>query len=305
MQAGDGGRDGGDDDGGNGGEGRAPEGAASTAEHDWGGDLLPAGAPPWEDDLALLRNAADAAGRIALKHFRADPRSWDKEGGLGPVSEADLEVDEMLRHRLLAARPDHGWLSEETEDDPARLGCERAFIVDPIDGTRAFIAGESGFSHALALSVEGRIRAAVVHLPARGETYWATEGGGAFLNGAPVAPSAVADPDAAKILVSKHHLAAEHWPGGAPAGGPHFRPSLAWRLCLVAAGAFDAMITLRPAWEWDVAAGDLIAQEAGAVVTDRDGRAAVYNAEHPRVHGMVAAAPALAAPLMGRMAKPG
>lgn len=264
-----------------------------------------AGGGPWAADLALLRDAAEAAGEIALRHFRQDPKSWDKEGGLGPVSEADLEVDEMLRARLLAARPDHGWLSEETEDDPKRLEHERVFIVDPIDGTRAFIAGETGFSHALALAVDGAVKAAVVHLPAREETYWAVEGGGAFLNGAPIAPSAAADPDAAKILVSRHHLAAEHWPGGAPQVGPNFRPSLAWRLCLVAAGRFDAMVTFRPAWEWDVAAGDLIAAEAGALVCDRDGRPARYNAEHPRVHGMLAAAPKLAGPLLARMGATG
>lgn len=257
----------------------------------------------WADDLALLLSAAEDAGRIAMGHFRHDPKSWDKEGGLGPVSVADLEVDDMLRARLIAARPDHGWLSEETEDDRARLTAERVFIIDPIDGTRAFIAGETGFSHALALSVGGAVRVGVVHLPARGETYWAAEGCGAWMNGAPVAPSVCADPDAARLLVSKHHLAAEHWPGGAPAGAPNFRPSLAWRLCLVAAGRFDGMLTLRPAWEWDVAAGDLIVREAGAEVTDRDGFHAVYNAETPRVHGMLAAPKALHAALRGRMAQ--
>lgn len=272
-----------------------------------GGD--PCGGDPsggiWADDLALLLDAAKDAGDIAMRHFRRDPKSWDKAGGLGPVSEADLEVDDMLRARLITARPDHGWLSEETEDDRARLTCARTFIIDPIDGTRAFIAGETGFSHALALSVGGAVRVGVVHLPARGETYWAAEGCGAFMNGVPVAPSACTDPDAAQLLVSKPHLAAEHWPGGAPAGGPHFRPSLAWRLCLVAAGRFDGMLTLRPAWEWDVAAGDLIVREAGAEVTDRDGARAVYNAEHPRVHGMLAAPGPLHAALRARMAPPG
>lgn len=259
------------------------------------------GGADWSADLALLRGAAEEAGRIAMRHFRRDPKSWDKEGGLGPVSEADLEVDAMLRRELLAARPDHGWLSEETEDDPARLVCERVFICDPIDGTRAFIAGETGFSHALALSVGGRVKAAVVHLPAREETYWAVAGGGAFRNGEPIAPSACTDPDAAAFLVSRPHLQAEHWPGGAPQVRPQFRPSLAWRLCLVAAGRFDAMLTLRPAWEWDVAAGDLIASEAGAVVTDRGGAPVRYNAEHPRAAGMLAAAAGLHPQLLARL----
>lgn len=267
-----------------------------------GAEAPGAGAPgPWGADLTLLLEAAKAAGVIAMRHFRDDPKTWDKEGGLGPVSEADLEVDAMLRARLLEARPDHGWLSEETEDDPRRLVCERVFIIDPIDGTRAFIAGETGFSHALALSVAGRIRAAVVHLPAREETYWAAEGGGAWLNGRRIAPSACADPDAAALLASRQHLSEEHWPGGAPAGKPNFRPSLAWRLCLVGAGRFDGMLTFRPAWEWDAAAGDLIAVEAGAVVTDRAGEATRYNSEHPRIPGLVAAAPALHPRLMDRL----
>lgn len=256
----------------------------------------------WADDLALLRGAAVAAGEIAMRHFRSDLKSWDKAGGLGPVSEADLEVDAMLTATLRAARPDHGWLSEETEDDLVRLSHDRVFIVDPIDGTRAFIAGETGFSHALALSVDGVIRAGVVHLPARGETYWAAEGCGAWKDGVRIAPSRCADADAARLLASRPHLGAEHWPGGAPAGKPHLRSSLAWRLCLVAAGDFDGMLTLRPAWEWDVAAGDLIVREAGADVTDKDGARAVYNDEDPRVPGMVAAPRALHRALMDRLA---
>ncbi len=256
-------------------------------------------------DLALLSDAARAAGEIAMRRFRSDIESWDKGGGQGPVSDADLEIDAMLRSELRAARPDYGWLSEETEDDRARLEAERVFIVDPIDGTRAFIAGQPTFAHALAVVERGVPVAGVVHLPAKDRMFSAIVGGGAFLNGAPIAPSGRTALDGASALTGAAQMAPELWPGGPPPVSRHFRSSLAYRLCLVACGRFDAMITLRPAWEWDVAAGDLIVREAGGEVTDREGARALYNAEHPRVHGMLAAPRPLHAALMARMARPG
>jgi voltage-gated potassium channel Kch len=117
-------------------------------------------------DLALLTEAALKAGEIAMRFWKRSPKSWDKGGGHGPVTEADLDVNEMLAAKLLAARPDYGWLSEETEDGAARLAAERVFIIDPIDGTRAFMAGEDTFAHSLAVAEHGRVTAAVVYLPA-------------------------------------------------------------------------------------------------------------------------------------------
>ena len=95
-----------------------------------------------ETDLELLLRGVQAAEPFAIKHFKADPKVWNKSGGLGPVSEADLAIDEELNRIFTKARPDYGWLSEETDDDPARLEHDRVFIVDPIDGTRAFISGQ-------------------------------------------------------------------------------------------------------------------------------------------------------------------
>jgi myo-inositol-1(or 4)-monophosphatase len=252
----------------------------------------PAHDPRDAADLALLRDAAEEAGRIARRYHRRGPRAWDKAGGAGPVTEADIAVDDMLRARLTAARPGYGWLSEETEDAHRAPGPARTFVIDPIDGTRAFMEGSDGFSHALAVVEHGTPRAAVVALPARrdgaGETYAAALGHGATLDGAPIAASRVAEPEAAQILASRAAWEAARWRGG-PRGTRRFRSSLAWRLCLVAAGRFDAMVTLHPAWEWDIAAGALIATEAGARVTDPRGRALTYNAPHPKVPGVVAA----------------
>jgi myo-inositol-1(or 4)-monophosphatase len=140
-------------------------------------------APDPATDLALLIEATEAAGRIALSYWRQAPKAWEKAAEAGPVSEADLAVDAALAAGLRAARPDYGWLSEETPDDPARLSRDRVFILDPIDGTRAFLAGEETFSVSLAVATAGLVTAAVVHLPARGETYAAHLDGEARLNG--------------------------------------------------------------------------------------------------------------------------
>jgi myo-inositol-1(or 4)-monophosphatase len=251
------------------------------------------------DDLSLLLAAAEHAGRIALRYWRRAPEAWNKHDD-SPVTEADMAVNRMLQADLTAARPGYGWLSEETPDSAARLSCERVFVVDPIDGTRAFIAGETAFSHALAVVENGVPVAGVVHLPAQGVTYAAAAGRPATRNGQPVACSATASPDGASALMSSAALAAEHWPGGVPGLRRHFRASLAWRFCLVADGSFDALLTVRPAWEWDIAAGALIAGRAGAVVGDAAGRALVFNRPVPQAAGVIAAGPALHRALMAR-----
>lgn len=259
--------------------------------------------PPADPDLALLLAAAEAAGRVARRHFRAGGRVWDKGGGQGPLTEADLEIDALLRAMLTAARPGWGWLSEESTDlaDPARLGVETVFIVDPIDGTRAFAEGQTSFAHALAVVRGGRPVAAVVHLPLKDLTYAATRGGGAWLNGRRMAQSGRAEPAGARVLASRAALEPSAWTGGVPAVERHFRPSLAWRLALVGEGAFDAALSLRDAWDWDIAAASLIAEEAGARVTDRAGGALAFNSPAARSPGLIAAPPALHAALLGAL----
>lgn len=247
-------------------------------------------------DLALLERAAGKAGALALDHFRQPVEVWQKDDG--PVSEADLAVDRLLRQDLGVARPDYGWLSEETADAGERLAARHLFIVDPIDGTRAFLAGDAGFSTALAVAEEGRVVAAVVHLPARRETYSAAIGQGARRNGLPIACSRRGTLERATALAAKRQLDPALWPGGAPPCDRHFRSSLAWRFCLVAAGRFDLMLTLRDSFDWDVAAGSLIAAEAGASVTDGQGRPLRFNRPLPKQAGVVAAPPLLHDQLM-------
>ena len=248
-----------------------------------------------------MTGAAQEAGRIALRFWKRDPESWDKGDGAGPVTEADLAVNRMLQADLCAARPGYGWLSEETEDSAARGGADRLFIVDPIDGTRAFIAGEEHFAHSLAVAQRGRVVAGVVYLPAIDRLYAAVEGGGATVNGVPLRASDRATMEGASILSTKANFLPEQWPGGVPDLKRSFRSSLAYRLCLVAEGRYDGMLTLRESWEWDIAAGSLIADRAGAAVSDRAGAALRFNTPLARNAGVVAAAPAVHRALIARL----
>lgn len=257
---------------------------------------------PGNDDLALVTQAAEAAGEIAMRHFGSTPRVWDKEAGQGPVSEVDLEIDAALRAMLLSARPGYGWLSEETPDSPDRLTRDHVFIVDPLDGTRAYLDGQDGFAHPVCVAEHGRPVAAAIHLPRLGQTYSAALGQGAFCNGAPIAVAGRVA--AARVLALRSQFDPAHWPGGLPDISHHFRPALAWRMALVADGTFDAMLTFKPAWHWDIAAGALIVTEAGGRVSDDRGAPLKFNTPDPRSPGVVAANPALHATLMDRRETP-
>lgn len=244
-------------------------------------------------DLALICEAAEDAGRVALGFWRGAFRHWDKDAGAGPVSEADLAVNARLADLLKPRRPDYGWLSEEGPADPGRMSARRCLIVDPIDGTRAFIEGNEGFSVCIAVVEDGRPIAGVVHLPVPGLTYAAEVGGPATLNGTPIrAPEAPLTD--ATVLTTKAALASEHWRDGrVPPLRRHFRSSLAWRLCLVAEGRFDSVLSVRPVWDWDIAAASLIAAQAGCTVSDAGGRPFRFNGPQARGNGLIVAPPRL------------
>src|SRR5215472_3909935 len=129
--------------------------------------------------------AAQGAGAIARRYFDGTFRKWEKTKG-EPVTEADLEVDRFLFEMLTAARPGYGWLSEESADNEARLKTEKTFVVDPIDGTIAFLRGRPHFTHAIAVVEKGRPTAAVVLNPITGECFGAAAGRGATLDGRPI-----------------------------------------------------------------------------------------------------------------------
>lgn len=252
-------------------------------------------------DLALLSGAVAEAGKIAMRFFRANPTVWDKGADHGPVTEADLAVNAYLKETLRQARPDYGWLSEETPDDASRLNCHRVFIIDPIDGTRAFIAGETNFSISVAVAEAGEVIAGAVYLPAKNRLYTGQKGGLAHCDGVPVRASNCNTLNGAHVLATKANMVSEFWPGGVPDLQRSFRTSLAYRLCLVAEGRYDGMLSFRPTWEWDIAAGALICACAGAEVTDRRGERLRFNLPGAQTNGVMATAPGLHRQLLERL----
>ncbi|MEO0633379.1 MAG: 3'(2'),5'-bisphosphate nucleotidase CysQ [Pseudomonadota bacterium] len=247
-------------------------------------------------DLPLLIDAARCASRIATSFTGPTATRWDKADGAGPVTEADLAVDTYLRETLLLARPDYGWLSEETEDGAARLDRDMVFIVDPIDGTRNFVEGGQTWAISMAIARKGQVTAGVIALPLRNKLFAAGIGCGATLNGAPINVREMEIPP--RVLCARPIMDDHHWPGGRPHFSRHYRPSLAYRLALVGQGRFEGMVTLRRSWEWDIAAGALIISEAGGVVSDRHGAPLRFNSPDGHLPGVVAAEPALHARLI-------
>lgn len=237
------------------------------------------------EELALIAEAAREAGRLAMRHFRRDPQVWWKEGR-SPVSKADLEVDQFLRRVLTEARPGYGWLSEETADDKARLAAPRTFVVDPIDGTRAFLAGREVWCVSVAVVEDGRAIAGVLDCPAEGVCFTAARGAGARRNGTPIA---VRNEGAELVLAG---------PKAMLAGLPEeirtrvslhpYVPSLACRIAMVAEGRLDATFIKPAAHDWDLAAADIILAEAGGSILDAAGRRPRYAGPDPRLGALAA-----------------
>ncbi|MBX9614185.1 MAG: 3'(2'),5'-bisphosphate nucleotidase CysQ [Brevundimonas sp.] len=243
-------------------------------------------------DLALIRAAARAGGILAEQERTLGLTVTHKDGG-SPVTNADMAVDTMLKAMLLAARPDYGWLSEETPDTPDRLTRRRIFVVDPIDGTVAFMKARPWWCVPIAVVEDGQPVAAVIHVPSMNDTFEATVGGGARLNDRPITASDVDTLDDAAVLADARLMEGPHWPEPWPPMRYEKRNALAYRMALVASGAFDAAIALTPKFDWDVCAGALIATEAGGRVSDHHGRPWVFNRPDPRQASLVCSAPAL------------
>lgn len=249
---------------------------------------------PGEQLLDVFVRAVEEAGELALAFFRPGERTTaavsHKEGG-SPVTEADVLVDRFLEQRLTSLVPDAGWLSEETVDSPGRLSRDLVLVVDPIDGTRGFASGNSVWAIAVALVRGGRPIIGVVHAPALQETYVATEGGGARLNGQPISVSSCAELASGSKVAAPSRLAGELRRAGLEFDLQPRVPSLAMRIANVARGALDAGFASENARDWDIAAADLVLQEAGGRLTTLDGCAIAYNRVDTR-HGILTAAPA-------------
>ncbi len=253
--------------------------------------------PTRHEDRALLIDAVRDAGALALRHFRAGVRSWEKSKG-DPVSEADLEVDALLRERLGGERPGYGWLSEETEDNADRLTRSRVWIVDPIDGTRAFIKSRPEFTVCAALTEDGAPVLGAVFNPATDEFFFAEAGKGATLNDAPIAVPGAGTLAGARLLASRRTFESHQWLKQTPDARFESINSIAYRMVLVAAGRFDATLSLAAKCDWDIAAADLVVREAGGVCTTANGEAFRYNEPSARHPDLIAAPPALHAELL-------
>lgn len=241
--------------------------------------------------FASLTGAARKAGELALGYFRPGARTSAtveaKEGG-SPVTEADRRVDRFLKERLSHYAPEAGWLSEETLDSAERLSRRRVFVVDPIDGTRAFVAGDPRWAVSIALVANRRPEFGVVHLPALGETFVAVRGRGAWRNDVPITVASRTSLLGARIAGPKSLIGDLESTGLTFVREPRI-PSLAYRLVQVACGAIDVALASTNACDWDIAAADVILHEAGGSLGDLAGQAPMYNGPELR-HGVLLAA---------------
>jgi myo-inositol-1(or 4)-monophosphatase len=248
---------------------------------------------PAREDLALLEDTVRQAGNIARNFYGGDYKRWSKEGG-SPVTEADLAVNAFLRDRLTADRPDYGWLSEESADDPARLDKSTIFIIDPIDGTIAFLKNRPHFTICAAIVTGGRPCCGVVYNPITEELYSARKGGGAYRNGLAIHVSKRVGLEGCAMLGDRTCFALPPWP---PMHVQN-RNSVAYRLALVADGSADASVSLTAKRDWDLAAADIILQEAGGILSDTSGETLVYNGPVTKQASLVAANPVLHAEIV-------
>lgn len=252
-------------------------------------------------DRALLTETTRCAGQFAAELFARNVRSWDKSPG-NVVSEADLRLDAFLKERLQDARPGYGWLSEETADDPSRLDRRRVWVVDPIDGTRDFVRGRSGFAVSVALVENSQPVLGVLAAPIRKQLYVAEAGAGATRNGEPIRVSGRIDLDGARLPIDPAALKARAWPTPWPAVAVEKPNAIALRIASVASGEADAVFDARGTSEWDVAAAALILREAGGTITDHLGQSLAFNQPSPRLASLVASTPALHEEVRARVA---
>ncbi|MCC6918077.1 MAG: 3'(2'),5'-bisphosphate nucleotidase CysQ [Alphaproteobacteria bacterium] len=251
---------------------------------------MPDADPALTDDLVLLKDVAREAGGIAMRYFGRSPEVWMK-GGHSPVSEADYAVDRFLRETLLAARPGYGWLSEETAADESRLSARRTFVVDPIDGTRAFLDGRSTWCVSVAVVEDGVPVCGVLDCPAKQSIFWAGQGGGAWQDGRAIH---VRTPPGRPVVGGPKSLIGA-LPQQLRARLPDvpYIPSLAYRIAIVANGEFDATFVKPNSHDWDLAAADLILREAGGGIRNHLGGPPRYAGRETRHGALVAGSGAL------------
>ncbi|MDA7947319.1 MAG: 3'(2'),5'-bisphosphate nucleotidase CysQ [Hyphomicrobiaceae bacterium] len=251
------------------------------------------------EEFDLLIRAVREAGATALSYYGNNPRSDTKADGTS-VSEADHAANDVLEQQLVTDHQAYGWLSEESEDDLSRLRHTKVWMVDPIDGTRAFLKPAPEWTVSAALVVDGAPEIAAVFNPVKDELFHARRGGGTFLNDTPVTVREPVDLDGACLAASPGLLRSSRWTRPWPNVKAVWVNSIAYRLALVAAGMCDGTISMSGKNDWDIAAADLLVREAGGRMTDHEGREFTYNRESTRQLSVVAAGPALHSALIER-----
>ena len=261
---------------------------------------MPASKPDisnYAKDRALLVEVVRKAGGIAKEAFMAnDSKVWDKEKG-HPVTDADIAVNDFLARELLNARPNYGWLSEETKDDDSRRNCSKCFVVDPIDGTRAFIDRTANFSVSVAIIENGVSVAGAVYNPLNDEMYAAHLGGGATLNDTPIKARDSDQLDDIRMVGYARKFRRLGWPDM----NVSVINSMAYRMVKVACGDEHAAVAFTPKSDWDVAAAELICTEAGAMVTNLRGVKPRYDQDSVSGLGIICASPTLHALIRERI----
>jgi myo-inositol-1(or 4)-monophosphatase len=238
-------------------------------------------------DAALLTETVREAGALALSLFGTDLKNWTK-GASSPVSEADIRVNDLLESRLRSATPDYGWLSEESVDDEARLERRLVWIVDPIDGTRGYLAGREDWCVSVALVENGSALLAAVFAPASDEFFFAARGQGTTRNAVPVFATSGTELDFSRVAGPKPLVERLSRQSEEIILHPRIG-SLALRLCRVAQGSLDAAFAGGQSRDWDLAAANLIVQEANGNMTALSGDAILYNRREV-THGVLVAA---------------
>jgi myo-inositol-1(or 4)-monophosphatase len=249
-----------------------------------------------ETRLDAVSAVAREAGALAMQQWRGEFEQWEKSPG-NPVSEVDLAVNVLLQNRLREIDPDAGWLSEETADSAERLLLPRVWVVDPIDGTRDYIRGRRGWCVSIALVEGGRPMIGVLDAPARNEHWRAAAGEGATRNDAAISASTRMDLAGARVPADvlaavDSDLTCVDRPN-----------SIALRMAMVGADEADLLATIRWGHEWDIAAAALIAEEAGARVTDALGGTLRYNSTKGEAFGVLATSPGIHAAAVARLAE--
>jgi myo-inositol-1(or 4)-monophosphatase len=240
-----------------------------------------------EEALAVAVAAAREAG-ASVRGFYKDRVVLKEKGEDNPLTEADLASNAILDARLRAAFPEHGWLSEESVDDPARLGRQYAWIVDPLDGTKEFTLGIPEFVVSIGLVHQGRAVLGVLYNPIAEELWAGVVGGGCTLNGAPCTASPHVGLDRARIVCSRTEMKKGMFDAWTDRIALQPVGSVAYKFGRVAAGLAEATFTPQPRNEWDICAGVALVEAAGGRATDRHGRAYVFNQPKTLVDGVCA-----------------